>query len=316
MSQRDLVAELRAARVTAPAEVRERVRLIASRAPEPRTRFTWRRALVVAVPTLAAVAAAVVFLPSHETQHVQHGAVALQHAKSYGRATAPGGADQLAPRTTRSRVQRIGTQLSLRADSPAAVSSGVKRAQSIVASLGGYVVSIHASSQGKGAVADLTLKVPRVHVQAALARLSQLGTITAESLDVEDLTAGINATDREIARLQAQLRALRAQQQTDAVKREIAALTARVATLQRSTADTKRSAHFATVSVHIATAAPVRHATHHGPFHWLGRAFVWLAIGAVYAFALGAPLAVVLIVAWLAARAVRRRREDALLSRN
>src|SRR5579885_920245 len=70
MSQRDLVAELRAAHVTAPAEVRERVRLIAadSAPPEPR-RFTWRRALVVAVPVAAAVAASVVFAtrPAHHT---------------------------------------------------------------------------------------------------------------------------------------------------------------------------------------------------------------------------------------------------------
>jgi hypothetical protein len=59
----------------------------------------------------------------------------------------------------------------------------------------------------------------------------------------------------------------------------------------------------------------VHRATHHGPFHWLGRAFLWLGIGAVYVFALGAPLAAVLIAVWLAVRLVRRRREDALLSR-
>ena len=61
MSQRDLVAELRAARVAAPPEVRERVRLIARSATPPRRVFTWRRALVVALPAAAAIAAAVVF---------------------------------------------------------------------------------------------------------------------------------------------------------------------------------------------------------------------------------------------------------------
>ena len=43
MSQRDLVAELRAARVVAPPEVRERVRLIARSAAPPRRMFTRRR---------------------------------------------------------------------------------------------------------------------------------------------------------------------------------------------------------------------------------------------------------------------------------
>jgi uncharacterized protein YcbK (DUF882 family) len=329
MSQRDLVAELRAARLSAPVEVRERVALIAARAPEPRKRFTWRRALVVAVPALAAVAAAVVLLPSNGTKEVQHGAfratgttpaeqnLRTLKARVAGTAGAPAGAltSPLAPQPAPHRVQQVGTELSLRAPSPAAVSSGVKRAQSIVASLGGYAVSIHATAYGKTAVADLTLKVPRRHVQTALARLSQLGTITGEQLDVQDETSGINATDREIARLQRLLRELRAQQQTDVVKRQVAAVTARIAAMQRTTAATRRAARYATVNLHLATAAAVRAVAHHGPFHRLGRAFVWAGIGLVYALALGTPLAIVLLLVWLAVRALRRRREDALLSR-
>ena len=61
MSQRDLVAELRAVRTTAPAEVRERVRLIAAGAePTPPRRFLRRRSLVLLVPIAAAIAGAVV----------------------------------------------------------------------------------------------------------------------------------------------------------------------------------------------------------------------------------------------------------------
>jgi uncharacterized protein YcbK (DUF882 family) len=316
MSQRDLVAELRAAHAVAPVEVRERVRAIAARAPEPRKRFTWRRALVIAVPAVAAVAAAVVLVPSHGTRRATPPVLERVGAPSRSlKAFTHGSATQLAPAPAAGRVQQVGTQLALRADSPGAVSSGVKRAQAIVASLGGYVVSIHASSYGRSATADLTLKVPRVHVQAALSRLSQLGTITAEQLDVQDLTNGINATSREIARLQRQLRDLRAQEQTAVVQRKIASITQRIEALQRATADTKRTAHFATIDLHIATAAAARHVAHHGPFHWLGRAFVWAGIGAVYVLALGAPLVVVLLVVWLVVRAVRRRREDALLSR-
>src|SRR5437763_15422609 len=62
MSQRDLIAELRATRASAPDEVRERVRASAAGDATARTpRFTWRRALVVALPVAAAVAATVVF---------------------------------------------------------------------------------------------------------------------------------------------------------------------------------------------------------------------------------------------------------------
>jgi len=67
MSQRDLVAELRAARVEAPPQVRERVRLVAAAAPAPLHRFTWRRAFVVAIPVAAAIAAT--FVVTRPTSH-------------------------------------------------------------------------------------------------------------------------------------------------------------------------------------------------------------------------------------------------------
>ena len=60
MSQRDLVAELRGSRIAAPAELRAHVRSIAAGAPAPANRFTWRRALVVALPAAAAIAAVLV----------------------------------------------------------------------------------------------------------------------------------------------------------------------------------------------------------------------------------------------------------------
>ncbi|HEY8645420.1 MAG TPA: hypothetical protein VIL77_06035, partial [Gaiellaceae bacterium] len=101
MSQRDLAAELRGARITAPSELRLRVRLIAAADATPTRRFTWRRALVVALPVAAAIAASIVFTrPSdHQavgtvtTRQVAHGAVhgALpQVGKAFG---APATAD-------------------------------------------------------------------------------------------------------------------------------------------------------------------------------------------------------------------------------
>src|SRR4051812_32442899 len=102
MSQRDLTAELRAARVVAPADVRSRVRAIAAQAPTPRRVFTWRRALVVALPAAAAIAAAIVVTrPSDQP-------VAVERSVSHGAAlAAPKTADSsLAPLSTQARVQR------------------------------------------------------------------------------------------------------------------------------------------------------------------------------------------------------------------
>jgi hypothetical protein len=148
--------------------------------------------------------------------------------------------------------------------------------------------------------ADLVLRVPRKNVQKAVARLRVLGTVTGEQIDIQDLQAGINTTDRTIARLQRELKSLRAQTQTDAVRRRIAAVTARVVALQRQRAATVRGAHFATVRVSLSTPA-VKHAT---PHHYLRDALPWLGGAA-------AALALLLVL-----RTVARVREARLLSRS
>src|SRR4051812_42909641 len=235
MSQRDLAAELRSARAAAPADLRERVRAIAAADTQPRRWFTWRRLLVVAVPAAAAIAATIVFArPVSQERTVVHGEAATigtapdraARQKALGAVAAP----------ARNRLQHVETTLSLRLPSADAVSSAMQRALAIAKSYGGYPVYVDAGSQGKLASADLTLKVPRSHLREAMARLSALGTITAEHLDVQDLTAGVNETDRAIARMQRQLADLRAQEQTTDVRQKIARLTASVARLQRQKA--------------------------------------------------------------------------------
>jgi hypothetical protein len=330
MSQRDLTAELRGARITAPDELRERVRLIAAADTTPTRRFTWRRALVVALPVAAAIAASIVFTrPSNNhavaTQTVVRGAI-LQHgaAKTLGPIGAPttdsagaGGAAKLAVPSAQGRVQTYGAYLALRLQSATAVSDGVKTALHIASSLGGFPTSVHATSEAKVASAALVLKIPRAHVQEAIARLSALGTITSEQVDVQDKQAGLNATDRQIARLQKQLAELRGQTPTATTATRIAALESQIARLQRNEAATRRTAHYATVQLHLTSAkAVVPHKQGHGPLHGVVVALTWLGIGAVYALAIGTPIAVLALLVWLAARVVRRRREDALLSRS
>ena len=330
MSQRDLTAELRGARITAPDELRERVRLIAAADTTPTRRFTWRRALVVALPVAAAIAASIVFTrpsnnqPSATPTVIR--AAAIQHGaeKSLGRvagvpdsAAGAGGAARLAVPSAPGRVQTYGAYLALRLHSATGVSDGVKTALRIASSLGGYPTSVHATSEAKVASADLTLKIPRAHIQDAIARLSALGTITSEQVDIQDQQAGLNATDRRIARLQKQLAELRAQTPSPTTDARVAALESQITRLQRDEAATRRTAHYATVQLHLTSAKAVVPQKHgHGPLHGVVVALTWLGIGAVYALAIGTPIAVLALLVWLAARLVRRRREDALLSRS
>ena len=316
MSQRDVVAELRAVRVEAPPELRARVRLIAAAAEPPRRRITLRRALVVAVPLAAALAAGIVALtrPSHEQtgkQLAAHGSAAV------GTELAPAAAPQrkaVVVPTPAGRATIYDETLSLQLRDARAVSDGVKRALAIAASLSGYATSVHASSGGGQATADLVLKVPRTNVVEALSRLSQLGTIVAEQADVTDAQAGLNATDRTIARLQRQLKKLRAQEPAPA--KQIVQLERRIVALQRSEAATRLRAHYATISLRLSTKPPAVGVHHgHGPLHGVVVALTWLGIGALYALAVGGPVTLLLGLVWFAARAVLRRREEALLSR-
>jgi acetolactate synthase regulatory subunit len=318
MSQRDFAAELHATRVAAPPELRERVRLIAAadRTPVPR-RFTWRRAFVVALPVAAAIAASIVFTrPSQHTAQpiVQHG---VSHGSStFKAAPAQRGSTLAVPAPSSARVQRYGADLALRVPNATHVSDGVKRALRIVRSLGGYATSVHATTKGRNAHAELILKVPRAHVQEAVAQLSALGTITGEQVDVQDLQTGLNTTGRTIARLQRQLKSLRAQPASAANAARIAALVARVQKLQRAEAATIRDARYATVHLRMTTPA-VEHASQsHGRLHGIVVALTWLGVGLAYALAIGVPLLVLGGLAWLALRILRRRREDELLSRS
>jgi hypothetical protein len=314
MSQRDLVAELRAAHVEAPPEVRERVRLIAAAAPAPRRRITWRRTLVVVVPVAAAIAATIVFTRPAEHPQVArelHTPAAIDRARAQTHGAA---AKAFALPSATGRVQDYDATLSVRVEHAKDVSDGVKRALRIAASLGGYSASVHAETSGSRAVADLKLKIPRRHVQEAMARLSQLGTITDENVSTVDKTASLNATDRQIARLQKQLATLRADPQSPENTRRILALEQQIVRLQRSEATTRLSAHYATVDLHLETPVVAVTPKHgHGPLHGLGVAFRWIGIGAVYALALGGPVVLLLLLLWLGVRVVRRRRENALL---
>jgi len=295
MSQRDVLAELQTAHVEAPPELRARVRLIAAQAPQPRR--SRRRFALVLVPVVAAAIAAGVFFSTRSTtpQPTVERGLAF-HARRVGAGAASSGTP--APAPSGKRLQLYGASMDVQVKD---VAGAVARAQRIAASLGGFTSSVHLSTQKKRGHADLVLRVPRKHVQAAVARLRGLGAVVGEQVDIQDLQAGVNANDRTIARLQARLKALRALPPTDATTRQIAALTARVVALQRQRAATVRAARFATVQVSLST--PPAKAKTHAHHHYLRDALPWLG---------GAAAALILL---LALRGLGRVREDRLLSR-
>jgi Domain of unknown function (DUF4349) len=318
MSRLDAIAELHETRPVAPRELRERVRAIAA-VPAPPRRLTWRRAALVLVPAVLAVAVGAVAIGRDGQPTAQHGAargVGADHALAPGTQQKTFGATAAAPAPSRTRAQDYDATLRLRVHDGAAISDATKRAVRIAGSLGGFasVVSVDVGS-GSG-TALLRLRVPVTKVQIAVQRLSELGTITGESVSIRDVQPTLDATDRTIGRLQRQLRALRAQPTPPAAR--IAALTARIERLQRAQADTLRRTRLATIELRLTTRAPAAPAKPkgHGPLHGAVVALTWLGIGALYALIVGGPIVALLAAAWLGWRAYRRTAERRLLERS
>ena len=319
MPQRDLARELRAARPVAPGALRERVRLVAAQAP-PRRRVTRRRAAAVLVPAVAAAVAAAVLWPRAAPPPAERTAgrlaPSIEHGAT-GAATASAATPSSAPAPSSRRLQRYDASLELRVRDAAALAAATRRALAVAASLSGYPQSTDVSAVGRGGEAAIVLRIPVGNVERAIRRLSALGTIVAERYRVRDLTAEVRDTDRLIAGLERRLAAARARPQDARTQRLEDALTARVQALQRDRAATVRSARDATVRVQLAvrTPSPPPQPARRGPLHGIGVAFRWLGIGLLYALALGVPPAAVLTGALLAARTLRRRRDESLLSR-
>ncbi len=242
MSQPELVAALRAARPSAPPELRERVRMLAVDAADsgsaPRRRLTWRRALVIAVPVAAAVAAAVVLLPRGGTDATAPTPPLVERAASPTTAAAGAagsgavkaatadsvGAYRALPAPSPSRPQKYSAALELRLHDSAAVSAASRRATAIVAALGGYPSSLNVDAGRAAGYASLVFRVPRSRVETAVRRLSSLGTIVNENVRIQDLGAQVSAADRTLQRLRKQLAVLRAEPQTTEVEQRVAAL--------------------------------------------------------------------------------------------
>ncbi len=336
----DPIAELRRTRPVAPESLRLRVRAIAEDAPEttpagPGRRLTWRRAIVVLVPAvLAVVVGGIVFsrggggneqLAGREAGSGGAATAAPQRALEkqqhvFGAVTTPsvgsGALDSaLAPAPSTTRIQDYDASLRLKLKDADALSSATKRALAVARSLGGFASSVDVNVEKGEGDASIRLRVPVRNVQKAVARLSDLGTIVGESLAIRDLQAGVNAVDRRIARLQKQLRDLRAQEQTPEIQRRIAALTQQVERLQRSRASTVRDARLATVQLDLTTreAAKPKPRSEPGPLHGAWTALTWIGIGALYALIVGGPFLLLALVGWLGWRWLRRRRERDLL---
>jgi cell division protein FtsB len=339
MTVTEIVDELRATRPRASDALRLQVLTLASSPPVATRSFLDRlrgRRVALLLPATAglAVAAAVAIgvtrpepaardaasLPAIERSTGEPG-MALTTPPASDAATA----QKAAPGPLTGRAQRYVANLTLAVEDTDALSEATQRALSIARDLGGYVVSVQYATGADGA-ASVTLRVPSARAGDAVTRLSGLGTIVAQNVQIQDLQESLDGLDRELKRLRARIAALTVQldRATGAADRarlleQRAQAQAQLRELRASRAATAGEARNATIQLELrteeggVTPAPGGSRLDRA----LDRALDVLAWEAVVGLALAvaaAPLVLVGAAVWATRRARRRRDDDRLLA--
>jgi hypothetical protein len=325
----EILRELRAKAPTAPPELRERVRTVTARQPQPRRLPRLRPALVAAAASIVVVgvgAALVDGLTSDESSTAQRdagsrvlapvgaraqsgGDEALQRKQPLATAVPPG-----------SRLQRYEAFMRLRVGGGDELSDKTKRAMAGARSLGGYVVSVrYGTPQDGRGEASLVVRVPVARVQEAIARFSSLGTLVSQRISLDDIQPQADRLSRRIETLRARIAELeRKANLTPAERAELAQARRTLATLVRNRAAVVREGTYARVALELTAkraaekqAAPTRFD------RFLDDAGSILAqelIVLLYALVIAGPFVLLGAAAFFTERARRRRANDTLLA--
>ncbi len=348
MTSAELITELQASRPTASDPLRDRVRAIAAAEPvrraSPFARFSHlslRRFALVAVPATAVVllgtAGVIGLLDSGSQPQVESSAT----RESYGQAAtapprsqapapqlkagAPPAADAAIPAPTAGRAQRYSAQLTLAVKNVDALSDATQQALQITRDLGGYLVTVSYATSDTG-TSSLTLKVPTANVQDAIVRLSGLGKIVSQQVQIDDLQGQVDeltkhetALREQIARLSARLAGTDLDAETRAtLEARRDAARAELARVRTARAQVNAEAKYATIQLTLQTSqSAVVPATPSRFDDAVDRAVAILAVEAMvvlYLLVIVGPLALLALLAWLGRRGLRRRQEEQLLS--
>ena len=338
MTVTEIVDELRASRPRASDALRLQVLTLAAnppaRAPSLLDRVRGRR-LALLVPAAAglAVASAVaigVTRPEPARDAAAPAVVGRSSAESATTLTGPPAAadattaQKAAPGPVAGRAQRYVATLTLAVEDADALSDATQRALTVARDLGGYVVAVQYATGADG-VASLTLRVPSSRAGDAVTRLSTLGTILSQNVQIQDLQESLDGLDRELRRLRARIAALTAQLERVTAPAARARLLeqraqaqAQLRELRSSRAATAAEARNATIQLELRTddgggaVAPgsrLDRALDRGRAVLAGEVVVALAIAVA-----AAPLALVAAAVWATRRARRRREDERLLA--
>jgi len=322
----ELIHELRASRPSAPAELRARVRAVASerpiRSPWASWRFPLRRGMLVAVPAAAALAIASAgvlgIARSDSPEPISQAALeksTLQASPEYDTSTAGSGA----------RAQRVSAMLTVEVKDANAVSHAAQSALDLTRSLGGYVVASSVATGDEGS-ASITVRVPVDKVQDAITGLSDLGRLVSQQVTIDDLQQNLDeltrreaSTRTQIARIRARLESETLDPQTEAVLRSrLQTLRADLVSIRGELAATNAEARMSTIQLSVVTPGATGAVA---PASRIDRmidealnVLAWEGVVALGLLIVLAPFALVGLAAWLGRRVYRRHEEERLLA--
>ncbi len=222
------------------------------------------------------------------------------------------------------RLQQRAASVTLGA-SPDEVQTVADDVARLAASVGGYVQSSHVQvRQESSGGAEMTLSIPSAKLDSTLSSLGRIAPLRAESQSTQDITNSYQAATRRLSDLKAErqalLRALSAagtQGQIDSLRERLSGVSNAIAQAQTEVQSVSRRAANSEVEVtvegagHVAGEGLTLHRGLHDAGHVLIVALDVLLIGA----AVLVPLALVLALAFGAARVLRRQRRERILDR-
>jgi Domain of unknown function (DUF4349) len=347
-----LVRELRTGAPVAPAPLREQVRTLADRPARRRPALPRRRtalALAFVLVAIAAVGSAVLLgegdepsadgVPAADEQ-VVGGAEDMEtmEAPPAGgflidpparRVTLSKAAEQAPARLPPSdRATDLALWMEVRLSGADEVSAAAAEAMAIARGLGGWVAASDLDSEGNEGRAALALRIPAGRVEDAVVRLGALGTVTGERVETIDLQTGIDRRTNRIEELERAIRVLelRIASGTLTAEQELRARIRierhenAIGDLRRAIRADRREAATSELKLvlHTREAAATPKEDESGAAGAARNALDFLAAAGTIALFLGiilSPVALLLVLLWLAFRARSRRAEARLLHR-
>jgi hypothetical protein len=345
MSERrtdEISRELRAKAPPAPERLRENVHEIAARDTSRQHRPRFRAIAIAALAGLIVLTAAAALSRRADDSPSSLGAPTTAE----GLESAPGGADEQRASPERrtgktlsgsgrpfsdavgaatlppaKRFQDYRVSMRLHVDGADDLSAKAQQAMRETRRMGGFVGAVDFATEGDGGTASLVLRVPVTKIQEAVARFSELGTIQAQQVMIDDLQPQADRLATRISRLRAQIARLESKQRrvglTPAERFQLEGARQQLRTVTQQRAAVVRQAAYATVGLELTTRKAAQK-EEPGAFRtfWddaskiLTTELIWL----LYALVVAGPFLLLALFAILAERSRRRRSADALLA--